>query len=77
MYCFMSDRLLLDAVHIIDIVGPSKEIEDGRTPNAVDLGQITVVADALNDLRLAQHMAVVLMIFQTVDISLDFHNPPP
>ena len=43
--------LLLDAVHIIDIVGPSKEIEDCRTPDTVDLGQIAVIADALNVTR--------------------------
>ena len=55
--------LLLDAVHIIDIVSPSEEVEDSRTLNTVDLRQIQVIADALNDLRLAQHMAVMLMVF--------------
>jgi hypothetical protein len=68
------DGLLLDTVHIIDIIGPGEEIEDCRTPNAVDLGQIQVIANAPDDLGLAQHMAVMLCVLQAMDIRLDFHN---
>ena len=32
------DNFFLDSVHIIDVVGPGEEIEDGRTLDAVDLG---------------------------------------
>ena len=68
--------LLLDAVHIIDIVSPSEEIENRSAPNAVDLRQITVIADLLDDLSLTQHMAVMHLIFQTVNVCLNFYFLP-
>ena len=73
----LSDGLLLDTVHIIDIVSSCEEVEDGRTPDTVILCQIQVIADLPDDLSLAQHMAVVFVIFQAVDIRLDFHCLPP
>ena len=35
----ISDSFLLDAIHIINVIGPGEEVEDGRTPNAIDLSQ--------------------------------------
>ena len=59
----ISDSFLLDAIHIIDIVGPGEEVEDGRTPNAIDLSQIQVIANLLDNFCLAQHMMVMLVVF--------------
>ena len=73
----LSDGLLLDTVHIIDIVSSCEEIEDRRTPDTVILCQIQVIADLLDDLSLAQHMAVVFVIFQAVDVGFNSHNRPP
>lgn len=68
---------LNNSIHIINIVCPREEVEDGRAPNTVDLGQILVIADAPNNLGLAQNVTVVRMVFQTVDIRRDFHTLPP
>ena len=64
----------MNPIHIIHIVGPGEEIEDCRTPDAVDLSQIEVVADTLDDLSFTQHMAVMFMILQAVNICFDFHK---
>lgn len=64
----------MNPIHIIDIISPGEEIEDRRTPNAVDLGQIQVIANAPDNLGLAQYMTVMLLVLQTVDIRLDFHG---
>lgn len=69
MYCFISDGLLHDAVNIVNVIGPGEEVEDCRTTNAVDLGQIPVIADLLDNLSIAQHMAVMLMVFQAMDMA--------
>ena len=57
------DSLLLDAIHIINVIGPGEEVEDGRTPNAIDLSQIQVIANLLDNFCLAQHMMVMLVVF--------------
>lgn len=74
---FILNCLLLDAVHIIDKELTGKGIEDRRTANTVVLGQVQVVANAPGDLSFTQHMVVMLMVFQTVDICFHFHGLPP
>lgn len=68
---------LQSAVHVINVVPPCKGIKDGRTPDAVDLSKIQVIADLLDDLSLAQYMTVMHAILKAVNVCLYFQNPPP
>lgn len=71
------DRLILNnAEYIINVIGPSEEIEDSRTLDTVILSQIQIVSDLSDDLSLAQHMAIMLTVFQAVYVCLYFHDPP-
>ena len=70
-------NLLLDSVHVIDIVPSREEIEDRRTPDAIDLSQIQVITDLPDDLGLAQHMTIMLVVLQAVNVCLYFHDLPP
>lgn len=48
--------------HIVNVIGPSEEVEDRRTPDTFVLSQIEIITDALGDLDLTQHMTVMLVV---------------
>ena len=62
-----------DAVYIIHKKRSGERIEDGGTANTVILGQIQVILDTIDNLGFSQHMAVMLMVFQAVDIRFYCH----
>lgn len=49
---FVLERVSLNAIHIIDIISASEETKDGRTPNPVDPGQISIVPNLPDDFGL-------------------------
>lgn len=73
----LSVGFFLDAVHVIDVVPFCEGIKNCRTSDAVDLGQIQVIADLFDDFSLAQYMTVMHAILKAVYVCLYFQNPPP
>jgi hypothetical protein len=61
-------------VHIIYVVPVDKRIENGRAFNPVVIGQIQIVSNLFDYSGLSQHVAVVLLVFQTMDIALALGN---
>lgn len=56
-------NLQMKSVNIIDKVSADEGVEDHCAPDAIDLGQVEVVADTPDNLGITQHMAVMLPVF--------------
>lgn len=61
-------------IYIVHIIPTNKRVKNGGTAYPIILSQVQIISNLPDDFGLAQHVAVMDTIFQTVDICLNFHT---
>ena len=67
----------MDSIYIVNEISSRKGIENGCAENTIVFRKIEMIRNFLDDFSLSQHMTVVFMVLQAVDIRFDLHHRPP
>lgn len=67
----------MNSIYIVNEISSCKGIEDSCAENTVVFRKIEIIRNFLDDFSLSQHMTVVFMVLQAVDIRFDLHRRPP